>query len=99
MAGCGDGVLSSFLRQVNITFIRESSSLESAVLAVINSIESSSLNIKVIFIERADSVHLSDIAPLSEVEQYFADGARRRNRFPMSIECVHRMYQLSKLSQ
>jgi hypothetical protein len=98
-AGCGDGVLSSFLRQVNITFIRESSSLESAVLSAINNIESSSLNIKVISIRNVDSIHLSDLAPLSEMVQYFASGAVRRNRFPMSVEEVKKMHQLSQLSE
>ncbi|WP_019029646.1 helix-turn-helix domain-containing protein [Colwellia piezophila] len=98
-AGCGDGVLSSFLRQVDITFIRESPSLESAVLAAINSIESSSLNIKVISIRNVDSIHLSDIAPLSEMVHYFASGARRRNRFPMSVEEVQKMHQLSQLGE
>jgi transposase-like protein len=97
--GCGDGVLSSFLRQVDITFIRESPSLESAVLAAINSIESSSLNIKVISIRNVDSIHLSDLAPLSEMVQYFASGAVRRNRFPMSVEEVQKMHQLSQVGE
>jgi hypothetical protein len=97
--GCGDGVLSNFLRQVDITFIRESPSLESAVLAAINSIESSSLNIKVISIRNVDSIHLSDLAPLSEMVQYFASGAVRRNRFPMSVEEVQKMHQLSQLGE
>jgi transposase len=96
--GCGDGVLSSSLRHVDITFIRESSSFESAVLAAINSIESSSINIKVISINSVDSIHFSDMSPLSEMVQYFAGGARR-NGFPMSIECVQKMHQLSKLSE
>jgi len=97
--GCGDGVLSSFLRQVHITFIRESLSLESALSSVINSIESSSLNITVISIKSVGSIHLSDIAPLSEMLQYFSDGSRRRNGFSMSVEDVQKMHQLSQLGE
>jgi transposase-like protein len=103
-AGCDDGLLCSYNQTVYITFMRESSSFEDAVLSAINNIESCSLNVEVIYVDYdgyADSVHLSDIATLSDISrhivQYYKDSTKEKRGFLMSIERVLEKHQVWKL--
>jgi len=107
-AGCDDGLLCSYNQTVYITFMRESSSFEGAVLSAIHNIESCSLNVEVIYVDYdgyADSVHLSDIATLSDtsrhIVQYYKDSTKERRGFFMSIERVlekHQVWELDDVS-